>query len=120
MLRSKNHYRRGPALAASGRSFVTGSILVVRDLLHPVDDLAVQRFLNGDVGHRGGGRGAVPVLLTRREPDHIAAANFLDQAALALHAADPGGDDKGLTQWMGVPGRAGSGLERDTCAAGAG
>ena len=38
-------------------------------------------FLDGDMCHGGGGRGAVPVLLAGREPDHVARADFLDRAA---------------------------------------
>ena len=49
-------------------------ILVVGDLLHPVDDLAVERFGNGDVAHRRGRRRPMPMLLAGREPDDIAGA----------------------------------------------
>jgi hypothetical protein len=45
--------------------------LFVADLFHPVDGLAVELFLNGDVGHGGGGRGPVPMLLAGREPDDV-------------------------------------------------
>lgn len=45
------------------------AILVVADLFHPVHDLAVEIFLNGDMRHRCGWRRATPMLLTRREPD---------------------------------------------------
>src|SRR5438046_1114508 len=44
---------------------IGGVVLLVADLLHPVDDLAVERFLNGDMGHAGGRHGAVPMLFTR-------------------------------------------------------
>ena len=39
------------------------AVLFVRDLLHPIDHFAVLPFLNGDVGHGRGWRGAVPVPL---------------------------------------------------------
>ena len=39
---------------------------------HPIDRIAIQRFLNGDVRHRGRRRGAVPMLLVRCKPDQIA------------------------------------------------
>src|SRR3954469_20117584 len=54
--------------------FMTGSplVLLVGDVLHPLDHLAVEPLLDGDVGHRRGGRRPVPVLLARREPDHVA------------------------------------------------
>src|SRR5207302_4538492 len=44
-------------------------ILVVTHFFHPVDDLAVERFLNGDVRHcyRCRRRGAMPMFLVRRE-----------------------------------------------------
>src|SRR5262249_22106990 len=60
-----------------------------------------------------GGRRPVPVLLPRREPDHVAGPNLLDRAALALHPAAAGRDDQGLAQWMRVPRRPGTGLEGD-------
>src|SRR5947208_3999025 len=60
-------------------------ILFIADLFHPVDRLAVERFLNGDVRHRGRRRGAVPMLLTGRKPDHIAWPNFLDRTVPTLH-----------------------------------
>ena len=38
-------------------------VLFVTNLFHPVNGLAVELFLNGDVRHGCGRRGAVPVLL---------------------------------------------------------
>ena len=61
----------------------------VGHLLHPVDGFAVLDLLDGDMGHRGGRRRAVPVLFARREPDDVAGPDFLDRAALALRAAEP-------------------------------
>jgi|SRR5947209_16784185 len=49
----------------------TSPVLFVRNLFHPLDQFSVQRFLNGNVRHRGRWRGAVPMLLTKRESDHI-------------------------------------------------
>ena len=45
------------------------------------------------------------------EPDDVARANFLHPAALALHPAETGDDDQGLTQRVCVPGGACAGLE---------
>ena len=89
------------------------AILLVADLLHPVDHLAVELFLNGDVGHGRGRRGAMPVLLAGREPDHVAGPDLLDRAALALHPAAAGRDDQRLPERMRVPGSASARLERD-------
>src|SRR5208283_6137476 len=86
------------------------------DGFHPVDDLAVELLLDGDVGHGGGGRGAVPVLLAGREPDYVAGADLLDRTAPALGASAAGGDDEGLAERVGVPGGACAGLEGDPCA----
>src|SRR5205085_7219000 len=53
------------------------SVLVVRHLFHPVHDLAIEVLLNGDVRDGGGCRGAVPMFLTRRDPDHVTGPNLL-------------------------------------------
>src|ERR1700737_634118 len=90
-----------------------GLVLFVAHFLHPVDGLAVQRLLNGDVGHRRSRRCAMPVLLTGLEPDYIPWTDLFDRPALALHPAAPEDDDQRLTQWMRVPCRARAGLEGD-------
>ena len=81
----------------------SGLVLFVADLFHPVDDLAVELFLNGDVRHGRGRRGAMPVLLAGREPDHIAGPDLLDRSALALSPAAAGRHDQGLTERMRMP-----------------
>jgi len=91
----------------------SGEILLVGDRLQPVHGLAVELFLNGDVRHRRGRRGTVPVLLAGRYPDYVAWTDFLNWSALALNASAAGGDDKRLAQRMGVPGRARTRLEGD-------
>src|SRR6266704_2278450 len=88
-----------PAMLLLIRAFV----LLVRDLLHPVDDLAVERFLNGDMGHAGGRHRAVPMLFTRRARDHVTRSNHSDRSAPALHQSTPRRNDQGLTQRMRVP-----------------
>src|SRR2546425_1416919 len=62
-------------------------VLCVADLLHPVHGFAIELFLNGRVRHGGRCRGAVPVLLAGRNPDHITGANLLDGPSPALRAA---------------------------------
>src|SRR5277367_5526383 len=101
-------WRRGP------HSF---SVLAVVDLFHPVDVLAVQRFLNGDVRHRCGRRRSMPVLLARRKPDHITRTDLFDRLAFTLNPAEAGDDDQCLAQRMRMPSRACTRLERDTGAA---
>jgi hypothetical protein len=83
-------------------------------MFHPLDGPAIQRFVNSDVSHRGRPRRAVPMLLVRREPDHIARPDFLDRFALALRPAKTGGDDQRLAEWMCMPRGARTWLERDT------
>src|SRR5439155_8583640 len=61
--------------------FITHSslaILLVADFFHPLDDLAVECFLNRDVRHCVGRSSPMPMLQARREPDHIAGTNLLD------------------------------------------
>ena len=94
----------------------TSFVLFLADLLHPVDRFAVERLLNGDMSHRSGRRSAVPMLFTRRKPDHIARPDFLDRAAPTLNPPKAGREDQRLTEWMCMPGGAGARLKRDACA----
>src|SRR5579871_837926 len=87
------------------------SVFLIRHFFHPIDDLAVESFLNRDVGHGCRGGGAVPVFLARSKPDHIAGANLFDRAAGALSPAATGGDDQSLAERMGMPCRASTRFE---------
>jgi hypothetical protein len=87
--------------------------LFVADLFHPVNHLAVEIFLNGDVRHGRGRRGAMPMLFARRKPDHVARPDFFNRAALALRPAATRRHDQGLAQRMRVPRGSGAGLKRD-------
>jgi hypothetical protein len=42
-------------------------IFLVSDVVHPTDRFAVQRFLNGDMSHRGRRRSVLPTLCTARK-----------------------------------------------------
>src|SRR5262245_8324831 len=77
-------------------------ILVVADFLHPFDDPAVQRLLDGNMGQRGVRLGAVPMLLAGRGPDHVPGVDLLDGPVPRLHPAAAGRHDERLTQRMGV------------------
>ncbi len=87
--------------------------MLVGDLLHPINDLAVEIFLGRDVGHGGGGSRAMPMLLARRKPDDVARTDFLNRATFALRASATGSDDQCLSERMRMPGGAGARLERD-------
>ena len=63
--------------------------------------------------HGRGRRGAVPVLLARLEPDHVARPDLLDRPALALDPAAARRHDQRLAERVGVPGRARARLEGD-------
>src|SRR4051812_2869267 len=91
--------------SASRRADVSPAVLLVGDVLHPVDGLAVALLLNGDVAHPRAGRGSVPVLLAGREPDHVTRPDLLDRTALALRPSNTGGDDQRLAKWVRVPRR---------------
>ena len=98
------------------RSFLETSlspVVLVGHVLHPVDDLAVEMLLDGDVRH-GCRRGrAVPMLFARLEPDHITWPDLLDGSALALHPAEARDDDQGLAERMRMPCGASTGFKRD-------
>jgi hypothetical protein len=88
-------------------------VLFIADLLQPVHGLAIEGFLDGDVRHGGGRCSAVPVLHTRRKPDHISRPNFFDRAALELCPAATGRDNQGLAERMRMPRGVGARLEGD-------
>src|SRR5579883_2046660 len=90
------------------------AVLLVGDLLHPLDHLAVERFLDGNVRHGGGWGRSVPVLLARREPNHVAWPYLLDWAAPSLDPAAPGCHDERLTERVSVPRRPCARLKRHT------
>src|SRR3982750_2331658 len=87
------------------------SVLLVGDVFEPIDGLAIELLLHGDVRHRRGRRRAVPVLFARGEPHHVAGANLFNGSAPALDAAEPGCHDQRLAERMGVPGGARAWLE---------
>src|SRR5579863_780412 len=95
---------------------VSAAVLLVADLLHPIDILAVELFLNRDMAHGRGHARAVPVLFAWRKPHDIAGTNFLDWAALALRPAATGRDDQRLAERVRMPGGASARLEGDQSA----
>ena len=50
---------------------ITGSGLFVADLFHPLDNFAVELFVNGDMSHGGSRRSAIPMLFILWAPDHV-------------------------------------------------
>jgi len=77
--RLRQHLCEVPQVLAQHNECTT--VLLLADLFHPLDDFTVERFLNADMRHTRGGRGAVPVLPTRRDPDHITSPDFPDLTA---------------------------------------
>src|SRR5262249_7574082 len=82
-------------------------------MLHPIDGLAVESLLDGDMRHRRRRRCAVPMFLAGRKPDHIARPDFFDRTAPTLRPADACSDDERLPERMGMPGGAGPRFESD-------
>ena len=78
-------------------------VLLVADRFHPVDNLPVEPSLNGHVRHRRCWRGAVPMFLTRREPDHITGPDFLDRPSPPLRPATASRHDQCLTERVRMP-----------------
>src|SRR3982074_3070880 len=107
----------GLAAARAVRLPESCAILLVADLLHPIDRFAVEGFLNGHVRHRGRGGCPVPMLLAGRKPHDVPWPDFLDGPALALGAAQARRHDQRLTERMRVPGGSRARLARDARAA---
>src|SRR5215211_3505520 len=74
------------------------AVLLVRDVLHPFDVLAVEGLLQGDVHHRGVGGGAVPVLLAGRNPYRVAGPDFADRSTPELDPSYAEHDVQGLPE----------------------
>ena len=70
-------------------------------------------LINGDVRHGGSRRGAMPMLFTGRNPDHVSGPNFFNGSAPALHPPAAGGDNEILTQRVGVLECSRAGFEGD-------
>src|SRR6516165_6015748 len=105
---NKNRSNARLTLRPAFRSLV---ILLIGDLLHPLGVPAVQIFGDRDVRHSRRGGGAVPMLHSRGDPDHVSRPDLLDRLSFLLNPAHAGCDDQGLSEWMSVPSRAGSRLE---------
>src|SRR4051794_3598722 len=99
--RSSNRTSRAPYNTAPCMS--PSSVLLVADVFQPIDRLAVELLLHGDVRHRRGWRGAMPVLFAGGEPHDVAGANLFNGSAPALDAAGPGRHDQRLAERMGMP-----------------
>jgi hypothetical protein len=69
------------------------SVLLVAHLFHPIDGLAIQRLLNGDMCHCRRGRCPVPMLLAGRKPDHAIRSDLLNSPAPTLYPPAAGRDD---------------------------
>ena len=72
-------------------------------MFRPIRVLSVKLLHNGNVGHRRGWRGAVPMFLAGRNPDNVAWPDFLHRSAPKLNSAATCCHDQSLAQWMGVP-----------------
>src|SRR5580698_757714 len=94
-----------PHFATSSRRNVltTALVLLVGDLLEPLDSLTVERLLNRDVCHRGRRRRAMPVFLVRPDRDDVARADLLDGAAPPLVPAAPERHNQRLSERVRVP-----------------
>src|SRR5436190_8513123 len=88
-------------------------IFLVRYVFQPSDRGAVERFLDGDVGHgRVRGR-AVPVLVIRRAPNDVPGADFDSLLAFTLGPAGTRSHDQSLAERVCMPGGPGPRREGD-------
>jgi hypothetical protein len=72
-------------------------VLLVADLFHPINCLAVEFFLNSDMSHGCDERGPMPVLLLRCDLYDIAGLDLLDRTSPTPHSSTSGRNDQGLT-----------------------
>ena len=68
------------------------SILLVANMLLPVDSLTIELFLDRDMSHACSCSRPMPVPLARREPDHITRMDFLNRTSFALNPSAASGD----------------------------
>src|SRR2546422_5019573 len=78
-------------------------VLLIAHVLHPLHHLAVDTLLDCDVCHGDAGSRTMPMLLARREPDHITGTNLFDWTALALRPSAPRSHDQRLAERMRMP-----------------
>src|SRR5436190_8665295 len=90
--------------AVLGRA--ASQVLLVGHLFHPRDVRAVERLLDGDMGHGGSRRRTVPVPPIGGAQQDVAFSEFLDWTILHLGPAHTSDNDERLSKWMRVPGRA--------------
>src|SRR5437588_12612641 len=90
------------------------AVLFVADLLHPVNRLAVETLLNGDVCHGGGGCCPMPMFLPWWDPGHVPRTNVFNRASPALCQTTASHHNQSLAQRVCVPGGSSTWLERDT------
>jgi len=77
-------------------SVLAFSVLLRRNVLEPLDDFSIQSLLDGYMCHCRSCICAMPVLLTRRKPSHIAWPNFFNRSAFTLCPSKTGCDDQRL------------------------
>src|SRR2546430_6798582 len=88
------------------------AVLFVADLLHPVNRLAVETLLNGDVCHGGGGGCPTPMFLPLGEPDHLPPTNVFKPASPAPAPTTTSHHNQNLAHRVGAPGGPSPRLER--------
>jgi len=60
-------------------------ILLIADLLHPVDGFAVEIFVDSNVRHCSRRCSSVPMLFTGRKPNNVTWPDLLNRIAFTLH-----------------------------------
>lgn len=89
--------------AGAYRSVSSRAVVAIAHLLHPIDHLPLECLLDGDVRHGALLAGSVPVLFIRGKPDDVARVYSFNLAAIALHPAATGNNNKCLSKRMRVP-----------------
>ena len=87
--------------------------LLVAYRFHPVDIAAIDRLLDGDVGHGIGFGGAMPMFDARRNPDDITSLHLAFRAIPLLNPACAIRNNENLPGRVSVLGGASTRLEGD-------
>ena len=88
-------------------------VLLLSHMLHPIHHLPIQPLLHRDMRHPGRSAGPMPMLFSRRKPNHIPRPNLLHRPTFTTNPTTTSRNNQRLPQRMRMPGRPCSRLKRD-------
>jgi hypothetical protein len=88
-------------------------VILLGHVLHPHGRGAVQALGDGDVGHGGGGRGAMPMNFVCGKPNRVTRSHLLVWGALPSDLSSARCDNQDLSGGVRMPSRPSSRFEGD-------